>query len=367
MKHKKLNIAVSGLNNVDSPGSGIPVIRALRESHLPELHITGLSYDAFEPGIYMHQLIDHSYQIPFPSAGQEALLKRLKFIQEREKIDVLIPNFDAELFSYIRLAPRLKSELGIHTFLPDEEAFEERQKANLGNWGEKHDIPVPRSKSIMNIQDIPDIASEWGYPLVVKGKYYDAAIVYSQDQTITWFHKISAKWGLPVILQQFISGTEVNVTALGDGMGGLIGAVPMRKQVITDKGKAWAGVTLDDIRLLDFTRKLMQKTRWRGPCELEMIRTPEGKLYLIEMNPRFPAWIYLACSAGQNHPEALVKMALGEIPEPFNQYESGKMFIRYSWDMIVDMKAFEQISVEGELKAPESTSSDPKTISEETI
>ena len=67
------------------------------------------------------------------------------------------------------------------------------------------------------------------------------------------------------------------------------------------------------------------------------------------MNPRFPAWVYLANGCGQNHAEALVKMALGEEVEPFTRYSSGKMFIRYSYDMIVDISEFEKISTTGEM------------------
>ena len=63
---RKINIAVSGLNNVDSPGPGIPVIRAIRESQLFDVRIIGLSYETLEPGIYMHDLVNKSYQVPFP-------------------------------------------------------------------------------------------------------------------------------------------------------------------------------------------------------------------------------------------------------------------------------------------------------------
>ncbi len=159
----------------------------------------------------------------------------------------------------------------------------------------------------------------------------------------------AAKWGLPVIIQEFIHGTEVNVTALGDGKGNMIGAVPMRKQYITDKGKAWAGISIDDKKLLSITQKVIRTTKWRGGLELEMIRTGEGEYYLLEINPRFPAWVYLAVGCGQNHPEALIKMALGLKVKPFSKYDIGKMFIRYSWDMIVELKEFEKISTKGEL------------------
>lgn len=69
----------------------------------------------------------------------------------------------------------------------------------------------------------------------------------------------------------------------------------------------------------------------------------------MEINPRFPAWIYLSAAAGQNQPAALAKMALGEEQLCYTEYEVGKIFIRYSWDHITDIKEFHQISGMGEL------------------
>lgn len=349
MPGKKVTVAVTGLNNVDSPGPGIPVIRGLLDSKEYDVRVIGLSYDALEPGIYMHNLVAKTYQIPLPSAGIASIMERIKYIHSIEKIDVVIPNFDAELHNFIKMAPVLERELGIKNFLPTIEQFEERHKSNLPAFGEKYGIKVPKSKMIFSIAEIASLSHEFTYPLVVKGKFYDASVAYSPEQAAQTFNKISAKWGLPIIIQQFAYGTEVNVTALGDGHGETIGAVPMRKQVITDKGKAWAGITLEDDELLKITRQLIRNCHWRGPCELEMIKTNEGEYYLIEINPRTPAWVYLAVGAGQNHPEALMKMALGEKVLPFESYEVGKMFIRYSYDMICDLKEFETISTLGEL------------------
>lgn len=348
MNKRKITVAVTGLNNIDSPGPGIPVIRGLKDSELYDVKIIGLSYDALEPGIYMHDLVDKSYQIPLPSAGQQSLLTRIEYIHEIEKLDVIIPNFDAELYNFIKLKDTL-IQMGIRSFLPTLEQFEERHKWSLPSFGEKYNIKVPKSKMINSLAEVHSLAFEFGYPLVVKGKYYDAAVAYSPDQAMAHFNKISGKWGLPIIIQQYTSGTEVNLTGLGDGEGNLIGAVPMRKTYITDKGKAWAGVALQDDRLLNIAKLLVKGNKWRGGFELEMIRTENNDYYLIEINPRFPAWVYLAVGAGQNHPEALVAMALGEKVKPFDTYEAGKMFVRYSYDLIVGLKEFEHISTLGEL------------------
>jgi len=348
MDKNKITIAATGLNNIDNPGPGVPFIRGVRESKEFESRIIGLAYENLEPGIYMHNLIDKTYQIPYPSSGSEVLLRRIEYINNIEKIDVLIPNFDAELYTFLKSSEKLK-EMGINTFLPTLEQFEERHKSVLPEFGKKYEIKVPGSKAIFSESELPGLISEYKFPLLVKGKFYDAYIAHTMEQVRMYMNKISSKWGLPIIIQEFVSGTEVNVVALGDGTGNTVGAVPMRKQYITDKGKAWAGITLDDTSLLDITHEIISKTKWRGGMELEMIKTKDNDYYLIEINPRLPAWVYLSVGAGQNLPEALVKLALGKKVEPMTEYKKGTLFIRYSYDLICDISEFEKLTLNGEL------------------
>lgn len=348
MSKRKLTIAVTGLNNTDNPGPGIPVIRGIRDSELFDVRIIGLAYENLEPGIYMEGMVDKTYQIPYPSAGTDILLQRLEYINSIEKIDVLIPNFDAELYAFMKSADLLK-DMGINTFLPTLEQFEERHKVKLYEFGQKYGIKVPRSKAIFSHSEIYTLTPEFSYPLLVKGQYYDAYVAFNPDQVKMYFNKLSSKWSVPIIIQEFIQGTEVNVIALGDGEGTTIAAVPMRKQYITDKGKAWGGITLSDKKMLDMTYDLISRTKWRGGMELELIRTKDNDLYLIEINPRIPAWVYLAVGAGQNIPESLVRLALGEKVNPYTDYKVGTMFIRYSFDLICDIEKFEKLSTTGEL------------------
>jgi len=348
MEKRKLVIAVTGLNNIDSPGPGIPVIRALRECDDFDVRIIGLSYESLEPGIYMKEMVDKTYQIPYPSAGTEMLLSRLLTINDVENIDLVIPNFDAELYNFIKIADKLK-DAGIASFLPSVDQLDARDKINLYSFGQKFDFKVPEDKTIYSVEKISEAVDDFEFPIVVKGKYYEATIAYTIEQAEKAFHRLNAKWGLPIIIQKFISGSEINVAALGDGNGNMISAVPMRKLYITDKGKAWAGITLQDESLIELARRFIAVTKWKGGFELEIMRTKEGESYIMEVNPRFPAWIYLTAASGQNQPAALTKMSLGEKVEPFKNYEVGKMFIRYSWDLITNIDQFQQISAFGEL------------------
>jgi carbamoyl-phosphate synthase large subunit len=341
-------LAVTGLNNTDNPGPGVPVIRGAKESEDFEVRVIGLVYENLEPGIYMEGLCDRIFQIPYPSSGSDELIERIERIHQQERIDVLIPNFDAELFSFMKNEQRLR-ENGIHTFLPSLKQFQEREKDKLPEFGKKYGVKVPGSINLGSFSQISKIEDQFDYPVMVKGQFYDAYEANNEEQVKQAFHKLAAKWGLPVIVQEFVKGIEVNVIALGDGEGNTVAAVPMRKQYITDKGKAWGGITLADEKMMELTRMIIRKTKWKGGMELELIKTVTGEYYLIEINPRIPAWVYLAVGAGQNIPDALIKLALGWDVKPMTSYKIGKMFVRYSYDMIVDLEKFAAISMNKEI------------------
>lgn len=346
--NKPVVVAVTGLNAIDSPGPGVAVIRAIRDGYPNPVKIIGLAYENLEPGIYMEGICDKTYQVPYPAAGAEVLYSAIKRISDLEHIDVIIPNFDAELYNFISIAHRLKA-IGINSFLPSLEMFDARDKLNLYAFGQKNHLLVPKDKAIYTVHDLLTLGDEFGWPLVIKGKYYEAVVAYTLEQAQKAFYKISAKWGLPIIVQQFINGTEVNIAALGDGEGNAISIIPMKKMYITDKGKAWAGITLEDEALTGLAKNFVAATKWRGGFEVEIMKTAANELYIMEINPRFPAWIYLTAGVGQNQPAALVSMALGEKPEPMTGYDAGKLFIRYSWDMIVDVSKFQQFCAFGQL------------------
>ena len=352
MSRRRITVAVTGLNATDNPAPGVPVIRALRAAP-QDLEIVGLAYDALDPGNYMEGIADHVYLMPYPSHGADVVFERLRAIHAETPLDVLIPTLDSELPAYIKLAGRL-AELGIRMFLPDEAGLRQRAKDRLSEMGEQLGIRVPKSVALSDPTRIPHLDSEDGgglrFPLMVKGQFYDAHIAYSPMEVQHHFERLRAKWGVPIILQEFVAGEEFDVVCLGDGDGGLVGSVAMRKMQLTDKGKAWGGVTVADPRLEAFVRDAMAKLKWRGPCEIEVMRAQEdGRLYLIEINPRFPAWCYLTVGAGRNLPWATVRLALGEDLAPMPPAPAGVMFLRHSFDQICTMSDYAALTTAGQL------------------
>lgn len=347
---KSMNVAITGMNaRPDNPGPGLAVARCLRESAGFEGCIIGLGYDVIDPGLYLREWCDSGYLLPYPSAGEKALLQCLRNIHELESIDILIPCLDSELLGFAHLLPELAS-MGIRCLIPDAEQLKFRSKDRLAGLAAGVGLGYPETIGVTHASFFYQCTQQgWHYPLLVKGQFYGAEVAYNADQATRAFQKIANEWGLPVLVQRFVRGDEVNLTGIGDGEGGLLGSVMMRKRAITDKGKAWVGISVWDEKLLQMAQLLVKTLGWLGPLEIEVLTDINGHYYLIEINPRFPAWIYLSHGAGLNLPRLLIDMIAGCAEAGLPEAEVGKMFIRYAHDVVVSLDQFESMAIHGGL------------------
>ncbi len=348
MSELDITVAITGMNaRPDNPGPGLAVARCLREAAGFRGRIIGLGYDALDPGLYLPQYCDAAYLLPYPSAGDQALLDQLQLIQQQENIDVLLPCLDAELPGLVRLLPALQ-QMGLKTFLPEAQQLRLRNKDRLPELADMAGIACPEITPVTQAGFFYDCQEKgWSYPLVVKGIFYGAHVAHTAEEGADAFRKIAAEWGYPVLVQQYVKGEEYNLTAVGDGRGNLLGPVMMKKMAITDKGKAWAGISIDEPALLEASESLARAIRWRGPLEVEVMRDHQGHYQLIEINPRFPAWIYLSVGVERNLPYTLLQLAVGETPDAFASVKSGRLFLRYALETIIAIEDFETMVMRG--------------------
>jgi carbamoyl-phosphate synthase large subunit len=331
----------------DNPGPGVAVARCLKESPDFSGRIIGLGYDALDPGLYLREYCDAAYLLPYPSAGDEAFITSLKAIHEAEGIDVLIPCLDAELPGMVRLTPQF-DEMGIRYLMPTAGQLQLRNKDRLPELADHAGIQCPEIKSVSQVGFFYNCQEEgWSYPLVVKGLFYGASIVDSADEAADAFREIAAQWGYPVLVQRLVEGEEYNLTAVCDGSGNMLGEVMMKKMAVTDKGKAWAGVSVFDQTLYDASAALISAINWRGPLEVEVMRDTQGRYQLIEINPRFPAWIYLSVGVGRNLPLLLLQLILDQVTGELPDAQPGVLFIRHAVETIVPQAEFESVIMNG--------------------
>lgn len=337
-----MKIAISGINATDNPGPGIAVARSLKEAD-PEVEIIGLTYDINDPGNYMDFCIDKSYLLTIPAHGWSGIFQKIMQIKKENGLDIIIPCLDAELPLFIKYAADLQSE-GISVFLPTEEQFTLRNKSKLSSLAKDIGLKYPSTYLVNNYEEIDKVLHEENinFPLIVKGKYYKAYTVHNLEQCKLRFNQISLEWGFPILLQKQVHGEELNLVGLGDGKGGDLGLFPIKKLTTTDIGKIWTGVTVQNDVLVEVARKFIQETNWKGPFELECIFNKE-ECYLIEINPRFPAWVYFATGTGLNLPKNLIDLIAEKEVNVQKETPPGKLFVRYSYELVTDIEKMAKI------------------------
>ncbi len=343
---KDLIIGVTGINAVDNPGPGVGVARSLREDSELNVKVVGLAYDAMEPGIYLDWLMDKSYIMPYPSGGRDAYMERLAYIKSTYGLDFVIPSLDVELPFFTKYGEELEN-MGIKTVVPTMEQFRLRGKDRLEDVAKTIGIRIPATRVVSSHEDLQSALDEIGYPVMIKGAFYKAYCAYTSMQAASYYNSIVAEWGYPIIVQQMVKGEELNVVGLGDGTGENLGMVGIKKMGVTSLGKIWTGVTIRNEEMLEAAAKFISEYKWKGAFELECM-VDSGEVYLIEINPRLPAWSFFATGVGVNLPSNMLRSAF-DMPIPkARDYESGKLYVRYTYEVVTDMKPFQEIVTTGE-------------------
>jgi carbamoyl-phosphate synthase large subunit len=108
------------------------------------------------------------------------------------------------------------------------------------------------------------------------------------------------------------------------------------------------GITIHNEQLLQMAKDFVSMTSWTGPFELEcMVNTTD--MYMIEINPRFPAWVYFATDIGVNLPQMLVDIIVNKSVKANFEYPANKMYVRFVDELVTDFDNYKQMFTQKEL------------------
>ena len=328
MSVSQITVAITGLNAADNPAPGVAVARCLRQA--PEFRGTliGLTFDHRHTGLYASEIFDKVFVVPAPARGVEAFCRALSEICQANPIQVLIPTLDPEVLLSARSEKTLR-QLGIHCLLPEERQIKRRAKAVLPELARRAGFHSPKTLVLSSNASLATAMRTFPFPFYLKGSFTDAQLVRDQTEAEWAFARLLSQWGFPLLAQERVSGEEIDIALLADRRHRLVGAVPMKKLGVTDRGKGWAGITVLVPEITEKAEQLVRMIEWVGPAEIEMIHDPtSGVVHLIEVNPRFPAWIALSPAAGQNLPWMAAKLAMGLSVPPAETHAVGRLFTR---------------------------------------
>lgn len=277
-----------------------------------------------------------------PSAGlyPDEFISTLRKLIEQYDIGMLLPMSDITCPIILSNQHRFKDIL---LPLPSLEQYNKvTDKNHLVQHAAQLGIRTPNTTYIHNINDLKDIPN-FKFPVVIKpsrsrmqlaGQWLHTRVCYahtSQElesiiEGFTWFPEY------PFMIQEFIEGHGTGIFILYD-QGNPI-TYFSHKRIREKPPSGGVSVLCESVRV-DKTLKeiadiLLARIRWNGVAMIELVTTPEGIPYLIEINARFWGSLQLAIDSGVDFPWLLYQMTLGDKPEPIFEYQSGN---RLHWLM----------------------------------
>jgi carbamoyl-phosphate synthase large subunit len=315
-------VAVTGISALELTQPGLGVGRSLRAA--PEVaKVIGLGYASTDTGLFRKEIFDVCARMPIeenedkPERCDEATLNRLLAIQKAHGLDMVIPNLDVEIARYQRLSSELRSH-GIHTLLPTPEATEKLSKQGLIKLSSRSgqvDFDFPATVVVSSKKDLQAAWKRFGSPMMIKGLDSLATKVFSLEQAELAFSRYKEFGESKIIVQAVVYGEEFSIGVVCDSNSDLFDAVPLKKTVMCERGKTWSGLKVDMPDVMHRLATLLKKVGWQGPADVELIRDiTTDRMILIEVNPRFPAWIGYGQLVNSNLPRELMLKALGRTP-----------------------------------------------------
>lgn len=87
-------------------------------------------------------------------------------------------------------------------------------------------------------------------------------------------------------------------------------------------GSSTCNVTVDRPDIVESCTRLLQKIKWRGAADIDLIQDPrDGIAKIMEINPRVSGSVKVVLNAGVNIAEQIVQLALDQEVSDFNDYK----------------------------------------------
>ncbi len=226
---------------------------------------------------------------------------------------------------------RHRAELGrgLRFVIPDADLVEKlADKAAFQQLAEELDLPVPLTQ-VLDLSPVVPEAVDTAFPVLVKPVRRERdwravtpgkAVVVSRPDELRALLERLAPHHPRILLQQLVPGPETQVESYHvyvDPTGDVAAEFTGRKLRTHPRslGHSTALVTTCAPDVAHLGRELTRRLGLRGVAKLDFKRDPEGRLWLLEVNPRFNLWHHVGAVAGVNIP-AVVWADLVGLPRP---------------------------------------------------
>lgn len=278
----------------------------------------------------------------------------VRFGLEQRERPVLFYEEDGDLLLVSRYRDRLSQ--AFRFVIPESTLVEDLvDKARFQTLAERFALPLPPTQRLYPLEGSKPTDLNLCFPLIIKpltrrpnqwapigGSSKAVQVNTPQALRDLWPRLISAR--MNVLAQEMIPGPESCIESYHvyvDVHGNIVAEFTGRKiRTHPEKfGDSTALIITNTEDVAALGRELVRRLELRGVAKLDFKRGPDGRLYVLEINPRFNLWHHPAALAGVNIP-ALVYGDLIGLPRPvFSSARSGITWCRM-WQDVIAAKAW---------------------------
>jgi len=296
-----LNILVTGIGAI----IGYGIVNSLRQSSIP-MRIVGM--DIYDNN-YGRHLVDAFYQakLAYSDEYEEFIVDLVK----REQIDLIIPGIEQDMYRLFELHDRIPTKIVLNNALLTD--LSKDKWLTYTYFRDHSDINlIPTACGL----DYEGCKKLYGARFLMKPRTSYASkglhIVDNQQD----FDFYDAKNDHQNIYQAVVGCKEEEYTVgvFGDGKGGYVDSLILRRLLAQTGATDKAEVVMEDKLIMDYVDELCRISQPVGPTCIQLRKDGE-QVYLLEINPRISSSCSIRTAAGYNEPEMCVTYYVqNEIP-----------------------------------------------------
>lgn len=314
-------VYVSGLAQGDDPAGGVSVARCLRQA-FKNLRLIGVDYSVRAAGL--HDDVFDDVVIHRPWGEFDTVSLRSEFDRRFAEGASYLPTIDLEAYWLAQHFPDSARVLGPSVPIFSAIAKPTTTAPDLDGLARPASAMVVAGEEAMHA-----FLRRIGFDAWLKGPFHDALRIRSWEALPDAQARLRKYWPFEGLhLQEHVHGTAEAI-AFSAWRGDLLDAIWIQKNDTTADGKTVAGSPLEISPAdKDALRAYVAEHAWSGGGEIELIRDADGRIWLLEVNARFPAWVEGAVILGHNLPAHLLASSRDDVAPAVPWHRQAEGFVR---------------------------------------
>lgn len=251
-----------------------------------------------------------------PVDDEKKYTERLLEICQEYDIYLIIPVIDPEIYILSKYREKFL-ENGVRIVVSSRQVLDIcYNKLEMNTFLETNKFCYPKT-----YRDICEFEQDYkenriAFPVILKPIYGSGSVETYKVET---WEKLEISFHEGLLIQEFLEGTEYGIDIFNTYQGTPVRCV-IKQKVAMRSGETDKAITVENKQIFECAYRLAESLKHIGNLDFDLLER-NGKLYIIDMNPRFGGGYPATHMAGVNLLELLVRLNEGQRVEPeFHNY-----------------------------------------------